>query len=58
MREKLKFLIKKKLIITSRTKEIDFLKSFKFLNKFGRIDTVKAQSYKDTIGINFLRDLI
>ena len=58
MREKLKFLIKKKLIITNRTKEIDFLKSFKFLNKFGRIDTVRALSYKDTIGINFLKDLI
>jgi len=58
MREKLKFLIKKNLIITSRTKEIDFLKSFKFLNKLGRIDTVKALSYKDAIGINFIKDLI
>ena len=57
MREKLKFLIKKKLIITNQTKEIDFLKSFRFLNKFGRISTVRALSYKDTIGINFLRDL-
>jgi len=58
MREKLKYLINKKLIITTRTKEIDFLKSFKFLSKFGRVDTVRAQSYRDTIGINFLKDLI
>ena len=58
MREKLKFLIKKKLIITNQTKEIDFLKSFRFLNKFGRIDTIKANSYKDTIGINYLENLI
>ena len=58
IRRKLKFLIKKKLIITKKTKEIDFLKSFKFLNKLGRIDTIKASSYKDTIGINYLEDLI
>ena len=58
IRRKLKFLIKKKLIITKKTKEIDFLKSFKFLNKLGRIDTIKANSYKDTIGINYLEDLI
>ena len=58
IRRKLKFLIKKKLIITKKTKEIDFLKSFKFLNKLGRIDTIKANSYKDTIGINYLENLI
>ena len=58
IRRKLKFLIKKKLIITKKTKEIDFLKSFKFLNKLGRIDTIKASSYKDTIGINYLEDFI
>ena len=58
IRRKLKFLIKKKLIITKKTKEIDFLKSFKFLNKSGRIDIIKANSYKDTIGINYLEDLI
>ena len=58
IRRKLKFLIKKKLIITSKTKEIDFLKSFKFLSKLGRVDTIKANSYKDTIGINYLKDLI
>ena len=58
IRKNLKFLIKKKLIITTKTKEIDFLKSFKFFNKLGRIDTIKANSYKDTIGINYLEDLI
>ena len=58
IRRKLKFLIKKKLIITTKTKEIDFLKSFKFLSKLGRVDTIKANSYKDTIGINYLKDLI
>ena len=58
IRRKLKFLIKKKLIITKKNKEIDFLKSFKFLNKLGRIDTIKANSYKDTMGINYLEDLI
>ena len=58
IRKNLKFLIKKKLIITSKTKEIDFLKSFKFFNKLGRIDTIKANSYKDTIGINYLENLI
>ncbi len=58
IRRKLKILIKKKLIITKKTKEIDFLKSFKFLNKLGRIDTIKANSHKDTIGINYLEDLI
>ena len=58
IRRKLKFLIRKKLIITSKTKEIDFLKSFKFLSKLGRVDTIKANSYKDTIGINYLEDLI
>ena len=58
MRQNLKYLVKKKLILTKKTKEIDFLKSFKFLNKFGRIDLIKAKSHKDTIGINSLEDLI
>lgn len=58
VREKLRFFIKKKLLTTKKTQEIDFLKSFKFLNKFGQVTTIKAGSYKDTIGINFLKDLI
>ena len=58
VKEKLKILIKKKLIITKKTKEIDFLKSFKFIKKHGNVDVVKAKSYRDTIGVNFLEDLI
>ena len=58
VKENLKFLIKKKLILTRKTKEIDFLKSFKFLKQRGNIDLINAKNYKDTIGINFLGDLI
>ena len=58
VKEKLKFLIKKKLILTKKTREIDFLKSFKFLKQTGNIDLINAKNYKDTIGINFLGDLI
>ena len=55
--EHLEYLIKKKKIITTKTKEVDFLKSFKFLNHLGNIKTVKALSQKDTIGVNYLQDL-
>tara|TARA_Y100000590_G_scaffold375069_1_gene439764 strand:+ start:10242 stop:10961 length:720 start_codon:yes stop_codon:yes gene_type:complete len=58
MRQSLKYLVKKKLIFTRKTKEIDFIQSFKFLNKFGPVDLVKAKSIKDTMGINSLEDLI
>jgi bifunctional N-acetylglucosamine-1-phosphate-uridyltransferase/glucosamine-1-phosphate-acetyltransferase GlmU-like protein len=51
-------LIKKKLILTHKTKEIDFLRSFKYFTKLGHIDIIKAISRKDTIGINYIRDLI
>ena len=50
-------LIKNKKIITKKTKEIDFLKSFKFFNQYGNIKTVKALSRKDTVGVNYLKDL-
>ena len=53
----LKKLILNKKIITKKTKEIDFLKSFTFLKKFGEIITVHANSVKDTNGINYLEDL-
>ena len=56
--KKLKFLIDKKLLYTTKTKEIDFLKSFKFFNKSGLVSTIKANSHKDTQGVNFLKDLI
>ena len=51
-------LIKKRLIITQKTKEIDFLRSFKYFTKLGHIDIVNAISRKDTIGINYIKDLI
>jgi len=51
-------LIRQKKIITKKTKEIDFLKAFKFFKKNGEIDTVKALSVKDTIGVNTVGDLI
>ena len=54
----LKDLIKQKKILTKKTKEIDFLKAFKFFKKIGKLDVVKAKSIKDTIGINTIEDLI
>ena len=48
----------KKKIFTKKTKEIDFLKAFKFFKKIGKLDVVKAKSIKDTIGINTIEDLI
>ena len=53
----LKELTAKKKNITKKTKEIDFLKIFYFLKKIGKISTIKANSIKDTKGVNFLRDL-
>ena len=41
-----------------RFNEIDFLKSFYYFNKIEKIDLIKASSYKDTIGINFLEDIL
>ena len=57
IKKKLKELIKQKKIITKKTKEIDFLKSFKYLKKIGDIKTIKANVIKDSIGINYLEDL-
>jgi len=58
VKELLKKLIRQKKIITKKTKEIDFLKAFKFFKKIGKIDFVKAENVKDTIGINTIKDLI
>ena len=55
--EILKELIKHKKILTKRTREIDFLKSFVYLKKHGDIKTIRAKSVKDTIGVNYLKDL-
>jgi bifunctional N-acetylglucosamine-1-phosphate-uridyltransferase/glucosamine-1-phosphate-acetyltransferase GlmU-like protein len=57
IKKKLKELIKQKKIITKKTKEIDFLQSFKYLKKVGNIKTIRAISTKDSIGINYLEDL-
>ena len=53
----LKELTKEKKNITKKTKEIDFLKSFYFLKKIGKISTIKAGSINDTKGVNFIGDL-
>jgi len=57
VKQTLKKLILNKKIITKKTKEIDFLKSFTFLKKYGEVITVPAYSIKDTNGINYLEDL-
>ena len=49
VKNKLKYLIKRNLIITSKTKEIDFLKSFKYLKKIGNIHLTSSKNYKDAI---------
>ena len=51
-------LIKSKKIISKIKKEIDFLKSFKFLKKIGRIDIVISKNKFDHIGINKISDLL
>jgi len=58
IKDLLRKFIKKRLILTKKTKEIDFLRSFKHFTKFGRVDMVNAYSRKDTIGINYIKDLI
>ena len=58
VRKKLSDLIKEKKIYSKRTREIDFLSSFKFLKKYGKINTIQALSFKDTIGINSKKDLL
>jgi len=58
IRKYLGLLIKKKMILTIKSNEIDFLSSFKFFKKKGQVTTLKASSLKDTIGINNKKDLI
>ena len=50
-------LIKTKSIITRKTKEHDFLKSFKFFSKIGNINLIRASSALETKGINFKKDI-
>ena len=54
----MKKLIRKKTILSKKSNEIDFLSSFKFIKKLGKVTTVKAKNKKDTIGINYKNDLI
>ena len=58
IRKLIKYLIKKKMIFSKKSNEIEFLSTFKYIRKLGKITTVKAKSEKDTIGINFKKDLI
>ena len=58
IRNLIKNLINKKMIMTKKSNEIDFLSSFKFIKKIGKITTIKAKNNKDTIGINSKKDLI
>ena len=58
IRKLIKFLINKKMIISKKSNEIEFLSAFKYIKKLGKITTVKAKSEKDTIGVNFKKDLI
>ena len=41
-----------------KSNEVEFLSAFKYIKKLGKITTIKANSEKDTIGINFKKDLI
>ena len=58
IREELSKLIINKKILTRKTKEIDFLKSFKYFKLIGNIELIKSNFLKDTIGINKKDDLI
>ena len=58
IRKLIKYLINKKMIFSKKSNEIEFLSTFKYIRKLGKITTVKAKNEKDTIGINFKKDLI
>jgi bifunctional N-acetylglucosamine-1-phosphate-uridyltransferase/glucosamine-1-phosphate-acetyltransferase GlmU-like protein len=51
-------LIKNQKIITKKTKEFDFLKSFKHFVKLGSISFIKASSKHETRGINSKKDIL
>ena len=58
IRKLLKYLINKKMILSKISNEVEFLLAFKYIKKLGKVTTIKANSEKDTIGINFKKDLI
>ena len=57
IKDNLPELIKKKRIVTKKTKEHDFLKSLKFFSKIGNIHLIRASSAIETKGINFKKDI-
>ena len=57
IKKELKNLIKSKKIVTKKTKEFDFLKSFKYFKKLGSISLIKASTKNETIGINSKKDI-
>ena len=57
IKKELNKLIKNRKIVTKKTKEFDFLKSFKYFRKLGSISLVKASSKNETIGINSKKDI-
>ena len=50
-------LIKNKKIVTKKTKEYDFLNSFKFIRDKKKIRLYKISNAKEAIGINYINDL-
>ncbi len=58
IRKLLKYLINKKMILSKISNEVEFLLAFKYIKKLGKVTTIKANSEKDTIGVNFKKDLI
>ena len=58
LEKELNSLIKNKKIITNKTKEYDFLKSFEYLSKKNRIFSIKTNNKIDSLGINSINDVI
>ncbi len=56
LENRLSILIKKKKIITTKTKEYDFLKSFEHLSKKSRIFSIISKNKIDCFGINTRKD--
>ena len=46
------------MIVTKKTKEIDFISSFKYLKKYGDVNIIKAKNVKETVGINSKKNLL
>ena len=57
LKPELNKLIISKKILTTKTREYDFLKALKFLKKIGKVRTVRSISSIETKGINFKKDV-